>query len=63
MKYQVVLFYKYTKIEDPESEMDYQINLLKKLNLSARMIVAEEGINGNFEGSPENTEEIHRNNE
>lgn len=56
MKYQVVLFYNYTKIEDPEAEKEKQIKLFEELGLTARMIVAKEGVNGNFEGLIENTE-------
>ena len=53
---QIILFYKYTKIENTKELMDMQIALCKKLNLKCRMIIAEEGINGNLEGEKENTE-------
>lgn len=54
--YQVVLFYNYVKIDDPEAEKLRQIELCERLNLKARMIIAEEGVNGNFEGLVEDTE-------
>lgn len=56
MKHQIILFYKYTKIEDPEALKQEQIDLCKKLGLTCRTIVSKEGINGTLEGSVENTE-------
>lgn len=56
MSYQILLFYKYTKIEDPQKEMEFQKELCKKLNLKCRTIVATEGINGTLEGKTEDTE-------
>ena len=55
MEYQVILFYKYVEIEDPEALMKAQKELCKELNLKGRAIIAREGINGNFEGTQENT--------
>lgn len=57
MKYQILLYYMYVKIEDPKAEMDRQRALCEKLNLKSRIIVAEEGINGTLEGTLEDTEE------
>lgn len=54
--YQILLFYKYVNIADPEAEMNRQKELCKKLNLKCRTIVAEEGINGTLEGLVEDTE-------
>lgn len=56
VEYQVILFYKYTEIEDPEALMESQKVLCKKLNLKGRAIIAKEGVNGTFEGTPENIE-------
>jgi UPF0176 protein len=56
MKYQILLFYKYTEIGDPEAEKSRQEELCEKLKLKCRMIVAKEGINGTLEGSVKNTE-------
>lgn len=58
--YQVVLFYNYVKIEDPELERERQLALMDKYNLTCRMIIAEEGINGNFEGEYKDTEKYIR---
>jgi UPF0176 protein len=56
MKYQILLFYKYVNIEDPETLADSLRTLAKKLQLTGRVIIAEEGINGTLEGTIENTE-------
>lgn len=49
-EYQVLLYYKYVKIKDPKSIMDSQFVICSKLNLTGRIIIAEEGINGTVEG-------------
>ena len=51
MKHQVLLYYKYTYVEDPEKLRDMQRRLCEQLNLRGRIIVAKEGINGTVEGS------------
>lgn len=56
MKYQVLLYYKYVDIEDPEAVREAQRLLCLALNLKGRIIVAKEGINGTLEGSVEDTE-------
>jgi len=55
-KYQILLFYKYINIENPEVVKNWQLELCKKLHLKSRIIVAKEGINGTLEGTVENTE-------
>jgi len=50
----IILFYKYTSIADPEKLRVEQVTLCKRLDLKGRMIVAQEGINGTFEGTDEN---------
>jgi UPF0176 protein len=55
-KYQILLYYKYVNINDPEALKDDQVRLCKQLALTGRIIVAEEGINGTIEGTKENTE-------
>lgn len=55
-EYTILLFYKYTKIEDPEKLRADQLALCTKLGLKGRIIVAEEGINVTVEGTTENTE-------
>ncbi len=54
--YQILLFYKYVNIEEPETLADSLRALAKELQLTGRVIVAEEGINGTLEGLVENTE-------
>ncbi len=52
--YQIVLFYKYTDIEDPQALMNSQRQLCVGLGLKGRLIIAKEGVNGTFEGTTEN---------
>lgn len=54
--YQVLLYYKYVHIEEPEKLMYQQKLLCQKLNLKGRILIAEEGLNGTIEGTIENTE-------
>lgn len=57
MKYQILLYYRYTNIENPVHEMREQRRLCNRLGLKGRIIIAKEGINGTVEGTKENTEE------
>lgn len=57
MKYQILLWYKYTPIENPVHEMREQRRLCEKLDLRGRIIIAYEGINGTVEGEFDKTEE------
>lgn len=56
MEYQILLFYKYIYIADPEVVRDWLRALCEKLALKGRLIVASEGINITLEGTKENTE-------
>jgi len=56
MKYQVLLFYKYTPIENPVHLMREQRRLCESLSLEGRIIIATEGINGTVEGTVSSTE-------
>ena len=56
MEYQILLYYKYAFIDNPELEMASQRDLCTRLGLSGRIILAKEGINGTVEGTKENTE-------
>lgn len=56
-KYQILLYYQYTKVDDPDELKRIQEELCRKLNLKGRIIVASEGINGTLEGLTEDTEE------
>jgi UPF0176 protein len=56
MQFQVLLFYKYVSIADPEQlKISYKA-LCEKHTLLGRTIVAEEGINSTLEGTIESTE-------
>lgn len=50
-KYKIILFYKYTHIDDPRALRDSQFDLCSSLGMRGRMIIATEGINGTFEGT------------
>lgn len=56
MNHTIILFYKYVRIDNPEKLHDSQMELAKDLELTGRMIIAEEGINATFEGTDENIE-------
>ena len=52
--FKVILFYKYTNIDNPEKLMEEQRKICQKLNIRGRMIIAKEGINATLEGREEN---------
>ncbi len=56
MKYQILLFYQYTKIEGPEEFKQAQVELCQKLNLKGCIIVSREGLNATVEGRLDSTE-------
>ena len=56
--YQVLLFYKYVTIKDPEALAARVRALMQKYALMGRVLVAEEGINATVEGVREATEEF-----
>lgn len=60
MSFQILLFYKYTTIADPEELKAKQLDLFRQLDLKGRMIIASEGINATLEGETEKTEEYIR---
>ncbi len=55
-EFQILLFYKYTPIENPAQEMAIQKSVQEVLGFKGRSIVAGEGINATLEGTKENTE-------
>lgn len=55
--YKIILFYKYTFIDNTEKEKAWQKSLCEFLNLKGRLIIAHEGINGTFEGTEQNINE------
>jgi UPF0176 protein len=56
MTHQVLLFYKYVTISDPEQFKLWYKGLCEKHNLTGRTLVAEEGLNGTVEGLVLDTE-------
>lgn len=58
MAFQVLLFYSYQTIANPEEAAAWLRSLALRYELKGRAIVAEEGINATFEGITENTEKF-----
>jgi UPF0176 protein len=56
MSYQILLFYKYVHITEPQQVRDWLFALCQRLNLKGRLIVATEGLNITLEGKTEDTE-------
>jgi UPF0176 protein len=55
-KHTILLYYKYVHIAEPEKLMVAQKELLERLGMKGRIIIAHEGINGTVEGTAEVTE-------
>ncbi len=53
-QYQIILFYKYVHLDDPEAVKMWQKELCMRLGMTGRCIVASEGINATYEGTKEN---------
>ena len=53
--YQVLLYYHYTTIEDPQTFTENHLKLCKELGILGRIIIAKEGINGTASGTVEAT--------
>lgn len=53
IKYQTLLYYCYSKIEDAEQFASDHLQFCKSLNLVGRIIVADEGLNGTVSGTAE----------
>jgi UPF0176 protein len=53
MNYQILLYYKYIEVTDPQAVKLWQKALCQLLGLQGRIIVASEGINGTVEGTTE----------
>lgn len=58
--YQVLLFYAYVNLEDPETVAHGVRVLAESLGLTGRVIVAYEGINATLEGTVDDTEQFAR---
>ena len=50
----IILFYKFVALPDPTTTMHWQRELCEKLDLSGRIIVTEQGINGTLGGPIKN---------
>src|SRR5699024_4319158 len=63
--HQVLLYYHYVDIEDPETFAEEHLAFCNELELKGRVLVANEGINGTVSGTIEQTqrymEEMHNN--
>jgi UPF0176 protein len=57
MNYEVLLFYKYVTIDDPEIVRDTQRRICEQLGLKGRILIAPNGVNGTVEGIGEKTSE------
>ena len=55
-QHQILLYYKYVQLAEPEKILFWQRELCQRLNLKGRIIISREGINGTVEGITENTE-------
>jgi len=51
--YEIILFYKYVHIENPNAFMKEQREIQERLSLKGRTLIAHEGINATLEGTPE----------
>jgi UPF0176 protein len=58
MTWQVLLFYKYVTVENPQAYAEDFRLLCEKHGLKGRALVAEEGINATLEGATESTEDF-----
>lgn len=54
--FEILLYYNYTFIDDPEVLKLSQKKICQKLDLKGRIIIAKEGINGTLEGSKESVD-------
>ncbi|MBP1968614.1 UPF0176 protein [Virgibacillus natechei] len=58
--YEVLLYYNYVQIEDPEGFAAEHLQFCNDLELKGRILVAPEGINGTVSGSREQTEKYRK---
>lgn len=52
--YIVILFYKFSKIKNPEQMVKKQRKIAEAFDLKGRMLIAPEGVNATFEGTAKN---------
>jgi len=55
--YEVLLYYKYVRLDDPVSYARAHQELCSRLGLKGRILIAHEGINGTLSGRAENCRE------
>lgn len=60
MEYEVIIYYKYTPIPDPQAVMARMRAMCEELNIKGRILIAKEGINGTAEGTSEAIAEYER---
>lgn len=53
--YKILLYYKYVNLNNHENIAEQQREFCRKFNLTSRIIVAKEGINGTIEGLEDDT--------
>jgi UPF0176 protein len=56
MPYTVLLYYKFTQIENPEQFRKAHVQACLELGLTGRILVGDEGLNGTVAGLPDQTE-------
>lgn len=56
MDYRVLLYYKYTPLENPEQFAKEHLAFCNSLNLKGRILIASEGINGTLSGTIADTD-------
>ncbi|TCP27053.1 UPF0176 protein [Scopulibacillus darangshiensis] len=54
--YRILLYYKYVKIDEPETFAAAHLDFCKALGVKGRILVASEGINGTLSGTVEQTQ-------
>jgi len=55
MSYEILLYYYYTHIDDPEAMRDDHAEFVDTLGVKGRIIISKEGINGTISGTKEQT--------
>jgi UPF0176 protein len=59
-EYEIIIFYKYTKVVDPEGFVRWHKKMCAPLGLRGRILIATEGINGTLEGKQESIAEYEK---
>ncbi len=59
-KIHIILFYKFTQIQSPESFVDSHMDFCVSEGLLGKVLVAKEGINGSLSGSKKQIERYKR---